>query len=105
MMTPVVALMETPAGAVNVPPVVKPDAKIGVGFVPFEHTGVVYEKLVTGVVEGLIVTTALWVSVQVDVVVKLMSSNAKSLPAEFILRLIKLMSANVFALEFQVYVT
>ena len=41
LMTPVVALIETPAGAVNVPPVVKPEANTGVGFVPFAQTGVV----------------------------------------------------------------
>ena len=41
LMTPVVALMDTPAGAVNVPPVVKPAANTGVGLVPFAQTGVV----------------------------------------------------------------
>ena len=55
LMTPVVALMETPAGAVNVPPVVKPAVLVGTGLVPFAQTGEVYEKVVTGVVVGLIV--------------------------------------------------
>ena len=55
LMTPVVALMDTPAGAVNVPPVVKPAAVVGTGFVPFAQTGVVYENEVIGVVVGLIV--------------------------------------------------
>ena len=55
MITPVVALIDTPAGAVNVPPVVKPAAVVGTGFVPFAQTGEVYEKVVTGVVVGLIV--------------------------------------------------
>ena len=54
-MTPVVALIDTPVGAVNVPPVVKPAAVVGTGLVPFAQTGVVYENEVTGVVVGLIV--------------------------------------------------
>ena len=40
LMTPVVALMLTPAGAVNVPPVVKPAAVVGTGLVPLAQTGV-----------------------------------------------------------------
>jgi hypothetical protein len=55
LMTPVVALMLTPAGAVNVPPVVKPAAVVGTGLVPLAQTGLVYENPVTGVVVGLIV--------------------------------------------------
>ena len=59
MMTPVLALMETPAGAVNVPPVVKPEASTGFGFVPLAQTGVVYENEVTGVMVELIVIEVL----------------------------------------------
>ena len=40
-MTPVIALMLTPAGAVNVPAVVKPAAVVGTGLVPLAQTGVV----------------------------------------------------------------
>jgi hypothetical protein len=61
LMTPVVALMLTPAGAVNVPPVVKPAAVVGTGLVPLAQTGVVYEKDVTGVPAGLIVIEVLLV--------------------------------------------
>jgi hypothetical protein len=59
LMTPVVALMLTPAGAVNVPPVVKPAAVVGTGLVPLAQTGVVYENDVTGVVFGLMVIDVL----------------------------------------------
>ena len=55
LMTPVVALIATPAGAVNVPPVVKPAAVVGTGLVPLAQTGLVYENPVTGVVVGLMV--------------------------------------------------
>ena len=59
LMTPVVALMETPAGAVNVPPVVKPAAVVGTGLVPLAQTGLVYENDVTGVIVDEIVIVAL----------------------------------------------
>jgi hypothetical protein len=58
-MTPVVALMGTPAGAVNVPPVVKPAAVVGTGLVPLAQTGLVYENDVTGVIVDEIVIVAL----------------------------------------------
>ena len=54
--SPVEALIESPVGvAVNVPPEVKPEAPVGVGFVPSLQTGEEYEKLVTG--GGLVLTT------------------------------------------------
>ena len=54
-MIPVLGLMASPAGALNVPPLVKPGVSVGVGLVPFAQTGEVYEKVVTGVVVGLMV--------------------------------------------------
>ena len=39
LITPVEALMDKPAGALKVPPVVKPGAVVGAGFVPLAQTG------------------------------------------------------------------
>ena len=55
MITPVVGLIDTPAGAENVPPVVKPATVLGTGLVPLAQTGLVYEKPVTGVIVDVIV--------------------------------------------------
>lgn len=55
---PVELSMVNPAVEVYVPPVVNPPEGIGVGFVPFAQTGVVYEKDVVGVVVGSIVIDA-----------------------------------------------
>jgi hypothetical protein len=51
----VLTLIVKPAVELYDPPVVKLATGIGTGFIPLAHTGVEYEKPVTGVITGLIV--------------------------------------------------
>jgi hypothetical protein len=76
---------------------------VGEGFVAFLQTGVVYEKLVIGVLPPIL--TVIWVDKLQDFEVGALneiSSNAKSLPAEAILVSIIFIVAIVATPEFHV---
>ena len=55
VITPVLELIVNPTVELYVPPVVKLVTGVGTGLVPLAHTGVVYEKPVTGVITEVMV--------------------------------------------------